>query len=72
MSRSGENVWHFKFDGMGTDARNQIFRRMAFNVAASNHDDHSKNHSFLLRENGAWELSPTGSMFPARKRPWAM
>jgi serine/threonine-protein kinase HipA len=44
--------------GLDADARTQIFRRMAFNVAASNHDDHSKNHSFLLKQGGAWELAP--------------
>jgi serine/threonine-protein kinase HipA len=52
--------------GLDADARTQIFRRMAFNVAASNHDDHSKNHSFLLRENGAWELSPAYDITFAR------
>lgn len=36
----------------------EIFRRMVFNIAASNHDDHSKNHSFMLAEKGMWELSP--------------
>jgi serine/threonine-protein kinase HipA len=44
--------------GLDDLARTQMFRRMAFNVAASNHDDHSKNHSFLLREGGAWQVSP--------------
>lgn len=36
----------------------QLFRRMAFNVFACNTDDHIKNHSFLLRQGGGWELSP--------------
>jgi serine/threonine-protein kinase HipA len=40
------------------DTMVEIFRRMVFNVAASNNDDHSKNHSFLLRDGGQWELSP--------------
>lgn len=44
--------------GLGDDDRNQVFTRMAFNVAAANHDDHSKNHSFLLRQGGTWELAP--------------
>jgi len=54
--------------GLGlTDAeRTEIFRRMAFNVAAANHDDHSKNHSFLLREGGTWQLSPAYDITYAR------
>jgi serine/threonine-protein kinase HipA len=36
----------------------QMFRRMAFNVIARNCDDHTKNFSFLLKQNGKWELAP--------------
>lgn len=36
----------------------QIFKRMVFNVFACNTDDHIKNHSFLLRQGGEWELAP--------------
>lgn len=36
----------------------QMFRRMIFNVVARNQDDHTKNISFLLPENGQWKLSP--------------
>lgn len=43
---------------LGEQAMVEIFRRMVFNIAASNHDDHSKNHSFILAENEAWKLSP--------------
>lgn len=39
-------------------AREEAFRRIAFNVMAANCDDHSKNVSFLLREDGPWELAP--------------
>ncbi len=39
-------------------AMDQMFRRMVFNVAAQNCDDHTKNFSFLLRQNSHWELSP--------------
>ena len=31
---------------------------MVFNVMAANCDDHTKNTSFLLREDSAWELAP--------------
>jgi serine/threonine-protein kinase HipA len=44
--------------GLGYAAREEAFRRVAFNVMAANCDDHSKNMSFLLREGGAWELAP--------------
>ena len=36
----------------------QKFRRMVFNVMATNYDDHSKNFSFRLKKDGKWELSP--------------
>jgi len=36
----------------------QMFRRMAFNVVARNHDDHTKNHSFIMNKTGAWSLAP--------------
>ncbi|HKY22073.1 MAG TPA: type II toxin-antitoxin system HipA family toxin [Vicinamibacterales bacterium] len=39
-------------------AKEEAFRRIAFNVMAANCDDHTKNISFLLREGGAWELAP--------------
>ena len=44
--------------GLGADARAEAFRRMVFNVAAANCDDHSKNFSFVLPEGGEWRLSP--------------
>jgi len=36
----------------------QMFRRMVFNVLATNCDDHTKNFSFRLKQNGKWELAP--------------
>ncbi|MFZ2965320.1 MAG: type II toxin-antitoxin system HipA family toxin [Rhodoglobus sp.] len=48
--------------GLGADARTEAFRRMTFNVAAANHDDHSKNTAFLLPEGGAWSLAPAFDM----------
>jgi serine/threonine-protein kinase HipA len=44
--------------GLGPEAAEQVFRRMAFNVMARNCDDHTKNHALLLREGGAWSLAP--------------
>ena len=36
----------------------ELFRRMVFNVIASNNDDHSKNFSFLMNKKGEWSLAP--------------
>jgi len=36
----------------------QQYRRMLFNVVARNHDDHVKNFSFLMSEDGQWQISP--------------
>jgi serine/threonine-protein kinase HipA len=36
----------------------QMFRRMVFNVMATNYDDHTKNFSFRLKKDSKWELSP--------------
>lgn len=36
----------------------QQFRRMVFNVLATNYDDHTKNFSFRMKKGGNWELSP--------------
>lgn len=36
----------------------EAFRRMVFNVLASNNDDHTKNFSFLMDEQGVWSLAP--------------
>jgi serine/threonine-protein kinase HipA len=44
--------------GMDYSAREEVFRRMAFNVLARNCDDHSKNVSFLLKQGDRWELAP--------------
>lgn len=35
-----------------------IFRRMVFNVAAHNRDDHTKQHSFRMDRSEVWRLAP--------------
>ncbi len=40
------------------ETRTEAWRRMAFNVAAANNDDHAKNFSFLADREGTWSLSP--------------
>jgi serine/threonine-protein kinase HipA len=44
--------------GLGVEAMAEIFRRVVFNVMAVNRDDHAKNFSFLLPQNGQWQLAP--------------
>lgn len=36
----------------------RMFARMVFNVFSQNRDDHTKNHGFLMDENGTWQVSP--------------
>ena len=36
----------------------ELYRRMMFNVMSRNHDDHSKNFSFLMDRQGKWKLAP--------------
>lgn len=36
----------------------EVFRRMVFNVLAFNRDDHAKNFSFIMDDEGCWSLSP--------------
>lgn len=41
----------------------QLYRRVAFNIAICNSDDHFRNHGFLLTPKG-WTLSPAYDMNP--------
>jgi serine/threonine-protein kinase HipA len=43
---------------LGYEAKEEAFRRMAFNIMSANCDDHTKNFSFLLREGEGWTLAP--------------
>jgi len=47
---------------LGPTALVQAFRRIVFNVAAVNCDDHTKNLSFLMDPDGTWSLSPAYDM----------
>lgn len=40
----------------------EMFRRMVFNMLVRNQDDHTKNISFLMGEDGKWRLSPAYDM----------
>lgn len=41
----------------------QLFRRVAFNVAIGNRDDHLRNHGFILTATG-WRLAPAFDVNP--------
>ena len=40
----------------------EMYRRMVFNVIVRNQDDHTKNISFLMEEDGKWHISPAYDM----------
>lgn len=42
----------------------ELFRRMVFNAAVTNNDDHPRNHAMLHRRKG-WRLSPAYDLVPA-------
>ena len=41
----------------------ELFRRMVFNAAVTNNDDHPRNHALLRRHKG-WRLSPAYDLVP--------
>lgn len=47
--------------------KDQMFRRMVFNAVICNHDDHTKNISFLMDVDGTWRLAPAYDMAWAYK-----
>lgn len=42
----------------------QLWRRIIFNIAISNTDDHFRNHGFIIKNNG-WHLSPAYDLNPS-------
>jgi serine/threonine-protein kinase HipA len=42
----------------------QLWKRVIFNIAISNTDDHLRNHGFILKEDG-WRLSPAYDINPS-------
>lgn len=45
-------------------ALEQLYRRVAFSILIRNHDDHFRNHGFLLTERG-WNWSPAYDLNPS-------
>lgn len=56
--------------GLGQPSVDQAFRRMVFNLAAINQDDHVKNFAFLMSPEGSWSLSPAFDVTFARGSEW--
>lgn len=51
----------------------EIYRRMVFNVIARNHDDHTKNTAFILKDmQSQWQLAPAFDIAYSYKKdsPW--
>ena len=48
--------------GLDYSDKEQLFRRMVFNVLGGNIDDHDKNISFLMDRHGRWSLAPAYDM----------
>ncbi len=50
----------------------QLYRQMLLNVMGRNCDDHTKNFSFVMDENGTWKLSPAYDVCHAYRpaSPW--
>ena len=44
----------------------ELYRRVAFNICIGNHDDHFRNHGFILTQNG-WNFSPAYDLNPTNE-----
>lgn len=54
-----------QFSGANNEADlQQLWKRIIFNIAVSNTDDHLRNHGFILKEDG-WRLSPAYDINPS-------
>ena len=45
----------------------ELWRRIVFNIAVSNTDDHLRNHGFII-DKGAWRLSPAYDVNPSTEK----
>ncbi len=52
----------------GIDCGSELYRRMVFNIAVRNTDDHLRNHGFI-REGTEWRISPAYDLMPAPAIP---
>ena len=56
--------WISRYSAQASADLIQMWRRIVFNIAISNCDDHLRNHGFLLTEKG-WRLSPAYDLNPS-------
>ena len=56
--------WISRYSAQASADLLQMWRRIVFNIAISNCDDHLRNHGFLLTEKG-WRLSPAYDLNPS-------
>jgi serine/threonine-protein kinase HipA len=61
-TRLADGIRQFGHDVTG-DLR-ELWRRLVFSLLASNHDDHLRNHGFLMHSAGRWSLSPAYDLNP--------
>ena len=52
------------YSGKINNDLSQLWRRIVFNIAISNTDDHLRNHGFII-ENKSWKLSPAFDINPS-------
>ncbi len=57
LRKSGSSESEIKEDQL------ELYKRIAFNIAVNNDDDHPRNHGILHRD-GTWRLSPLYDVFP--------
>ncbi len=55
---------------LGQPDVDQAFRRMIFNLATVNQDDHVKNFAFLMGPDGRWALAPAYDVTYAKGSEW--
>jgi serine/threonine-protein kinase HipA len=62
-----QNTYRYSYEGLFSSLnilrlpmaqKEQLLRRVVFNIAAHNQDDHTKNFGFLMDQNGTWRLAP--------------
>lgn len=76
-SRTGNgylDIVDFIISSGGKDVENnleELYRRVAYNIAIGNTDDHFRNHSFILSNHG-WSLSPAYDLNPTNYRNQAL
>jgi serine/threonine-protein kinase HipA len=63
-----------RFSPTPKEDREELYRRMVFNIFCSNTDDHMRNHGFVYAENGQWKLSPLYDVvpFPQSTNSWSL